>query len=231
LWTDIPEGKRQPLPLGESSKLQVGQGVLAIGNPFGLDHSLSAGIVSALTRDLKGEDGAVIHGLIQTDAAINPGNSGGPLLDTSGRVIGVNAAIISPTGASAGIGFAIPVDTVNSVVPRLITGVKEPRPSLGIIEAPDQWAKKLGVVGVVIQDILPDSPAAQAKLRPTHRDDNGQLVWGDVIVGIDEHKVRSAKEMFSVLSDFYKVGQHVTIHISRDDEIQNVPLTLSADAR
>jgi S1-C subfamily serine protease len=125
LWTDIPADKIKPIPIGESSNLQVGQGVLAIGNPFGLDHSLSAGIISALSRDVRGEEG-VVHTLIQTDAAINPGNSGGPLLDTSGRLIGVNTAIISPSGASAGIGFAIPVDVVNRVVPQLLSGAKEP---------------------------------------------------------------------------------------------------------
>jgi len=120
LWANIPADKIKPIPIGESSKLQVGQDVLAIGNPFGLDHSLSAGIISALSRDVRSEEGTKVHKLIQTDAAINPGNSGGPLLDTSGRLIGVNTAIISPSGASAGIGFAIPVDVVNRVVPQLL---------------------------------------------------------------------------------------------------------------
>jgi len=230
LWTDAPAAKCIPLPLGESSKLQVGQGVLAIGNPFGLDQSLSAGIISALSRAMKNEDGSIMRGLIQTDAAINPGNSGGPLLDSSGRLIGVNAAIISPSGASAGIGFAIPVDIVNSVVPRLISGAKEARPSLGIDEAPDQWAKQRGVTGALILDVLPDGPAAKAKLRPTRRDeDTGDILWGDVIVGIDEHPVRSAKELYSLLAGNYKVGQEVTVHILRDDEKQDVKLTLSAE--
>jgi S1-C subfamily serine protease len=231
LWTDMPPAKSRPIPLGESSKLQVGQGVLAIGNPFGLDHSLSAGIVSALSRDIKSEDGSIVHGLIQTDAAINPGNSGGPLLDSSGRLIGVNTAILSPSGASAGIGFAIPVDVVNRAVPHLISGAKEPRPSLGILEAPDQWAQQRGITGVVIQDLLPDGPADKAHLRPTRRDENGKIIWGDVIVGIDDHKVRSAKEMFTVLTDYFKVGQEVTVHVLRDGAMKEVPLTLSADAR
>ncbi|HZZ77779.1 MAG TPA: trypsin-like peptidase domain-containing protein [Gemmataceae bacterium] len=231
LWTDIPAGKSQPIPLGDASKLQVGQSVLAIGNPFGLDHSLSSGIISALSRSVKSEDGPAVHGLIQTDAAINPGNSGGPLLDSSGRLIGVNCAIISPSGASAGIGFAIPVDVVNRIVPHLISGAKDLRPGLGIVEAPDQWAKRLGVKGVIIQDVLPDSPAAAAKLRPTRRDEDGNITWGDRIVGIDEHKIDNAKQLYSVLTDDYKIGQEVTVHIKRDDEDKDVKVTLSADSR
>jgi S1-C subfamily serine protease len=232
LWTDIPEAKRKPIPLGESGKLQVGQSVLAIGNPFGLDQSLSAGIISALGRNMKTDDDGVVRGLIQTDAAINPGNSGGPLLDSSGRLIGVNTAIISPSGASAGIGFAIPADTVNRVVPRLISGSKEARPSLGIVEAPDQWTKQRGITGVLIIDVLPDGPADKANLRPTSRDgETGRILWGDVIVGIDEHKFRSANELYTVLADDYKVGQEVTVHILRDGETQDVKMTLAADLR
>ena len=229
LWTDIPESKRKPIPLGESAKLQVGQGVLAIGNPFGLDQSLSAGIISALSREMKSEEGQILRGLIQTDAAINPGNSGGPLLDTSGRLIGVNTAIISPSGASAGIGFAIPADLVNRVVPRLISGAREPRPSLGIVEAPDQWTKQRGLNGVLIIDVLPDSPAQKAKLRPTRRDESGNIRWGDLIIGIDQHKVRSANELYTLLADEYKVGQEATLHILRDGENQEIQLTLAAD--
>lgn len=231
LWTDIPEVKRKPIPLGESAKLQVGQGVLAIGNPFGLDQSLSSGIISALARDLKNDDGTVLRGLIQTTAAINPGNSGGPLLDNSGRLIGVNTAIISPSGGFAGVGFAIPADTVNRVVPRLISGAKESRPSLGIVEAPEQIAKQRGIKGVLILHVLPDGPADKAKLQPTRRDDSGNVAWGDVIVAIDDHKVRSANELYAVLADEYKVGQEATVHILRDGEPMDVPVTLAADLR
>jgi S1-C subfamily serine protease len=231
LWTDIPQAKRKPLPLGESSKLQVGQSVLAIGNPFGLDQSLSAGIISALGRNMKTEDGTINRGLIQTDAAINPGNSGGPLLDSSGRLIGVDTAIISPSGASAGVGFAIPVDSVNRIVPQLISGSKEPRPGLGIVEAPDQWAKQRGITGVLIIDVLPDGPAERAHLRPTRRDETGRIVWGDVIVGIDNHKIRSANDLYAVLADDYKIGQEVTVRFLRDDEPQEVKTTLAADLR
>src|SRR5262249_2606947 len=151
LWTDIPANKRKPIPIGESSKLQVGNSVLAIGNPFGLDHSLAAGIVSALGREIKTENNnRVLRGLIQTDAAINPGNSGGPLLDSSGRMIGVNTAIASTSGGSHGVGFAIPSDTVNRIVPHLIGGAKETKPGLGITEAPDQWTKARALDGVLV---------------------------------------------------------------------------------
>jgi S1-C subfamily serine protease len=180
---------------------------------------------------MKTDDDGVVRGLIQTDAAINPGNSGGPLLDSSGRLIGVNTAIISPSGASAGIGFAIPADTVNRVVPRLISGSKEPRPSLGIVEAPDQWTKQRGISGVLIIDVLPDGPADKANLHPTRRDETGRILWGDVIVGVDEHKIRSANELYTVLADDYKVGQEVTVHILRDGETQDVKMTLAADLR
>jgi S1-C subfamily serine protease len=228
LFTDIPESKRKPIPIGESAKLQVGQGVLAIGNPFGLDHSLSAGIISALSRDLKNEDGTSYRGLIQTTAPINPGNSGGPLLDNGGRLVGVNAAIISPSGAFAGIGFAIPVDLVNRVVPRLISGQKEPTASLGIVEVPDQWTRQRDISGVPIADVLPDGPAAKAKLRPT-RYSGGRVVLGDVIVGIDDHKVYTANELYTILADDYKVGQQATLHILRDGETEDITVTLGAD--
>jgi S1-C subfamily serine protease len=231
LWTDIPEGKRIPIPIGESSKLQVGRTAFAIGNPFGLDHSLSSGIISALGREMKTDDGRVLHGLIQTDAAINPGNSGGPLLDAAGRLIGVNTAIISASGGSHGIGFAIPVDLVNDVVPRLISGVKESRPSLGIIAAPEQWAKQRGISGVLVINVIPEGPAERANLRPTRRDDNGRIILGDIIVGIDTHKIRSVNEMTSLLADNYRVGQEVSVRVLRDSEIVEVPLTLSADVR
>ena len=231
LWSDIPESKRAPIELGESSKLLVGKSVLAIGNPFGLDHSLSQGIISALGREMKSEEGHVLRGLIQTDAAINPGNSGGPLLDSSGRLIGVNTAILSTSGGSHGVGFAIPVDTVNRVVPRLISGTRDVRPGLGIVEAPEQWTKARGIQGVLIVDVLPDGPADKADLRPTQRDDNGRVILGDVIVGIDEHKIRSVNEMFQILSEHYKVGQEVTVHILREGQPKAVKMTLSADLR
>lgn len=231
LWTDIPVGKRKPIEIGPSSKLQVGQNVLAIGNPFGLDHSLSAGIISSLSRSISNESGQTMRGLIQTDAAINPGNSGGPLLDSSGRLIGVNTAIISPSGGNAGIGFAIPSDVVNRVVPRLIAGTNEARAGLGIVEAPDQWAQALGIVGVPVMDVLANSPAEKVRIRPTRRDENGAILLGDIIVGINEHKIRSAGELFDVLADHCTVGQEVTVHILRGREVLAVKMTLAAGLR
>ena len=175
LWTNAPAGRLKPLPIGESSKLKVGQKTFAIGNPFGLDQTLTTGIVSALDREIEGEGGHAVKGMIQTDAAINPGNSGGPLLDSSGRLIGVNTAIISPSGTSAGIGFAaIPVDEVNRVVPRLLRNEVIARPSLGIQAAPDTVAARLGIEGVVILNIYQDSPAAKAGLLPSRREERGQ---------------------------------------------------------
>jgi len=231
LWTDAPRERLRPLPVGESANLQVGQKVFAIGNPFGLDQTLTTGIISALNREIETDNGEVIKGMIQTDAAINPGNSGGPLLDSAGRLIGVNAAIISPSGSSAGIGFAIPVDEVNRVVPRLIRFEKAPRPSLGITEAPEQWTRQLRVQGVLIYDVTPDGPAAKAGLRPTRRDDSGRIRWGDVITAVDDHPIKSAKELYSLLENDYQVGQEVTVTYTRADQENKVKITLAVAAR
>src|SRR5262249_53917276 len=154
--------------------LQVGQLVYAIGNPYGLDQTLTTGVVSALGREIDSvRKGRPIKNVIQTDAAINPGNSGGPLLDSAGRLIGGNPAIYSPSGTSAGIGFAIPVDEVNRVVPQLIRHGKVTRPGLGVQYAADQLARHLGKTGAMIVRVLPDSPAADAGLKPTMRDQDG----------------------------------------------------------
>lgn len=229
LWTDAPKERLHPLPLGESSKLQVGQSVFAIGNPFGLDQTLTKGIIGALGREIEADSGRIIKGVIQTDAAINPGNSGGPLLDSAGRLIGVNTAIISSSGSSAGIGFAIPVDEVNRVVPRLIRFEKAARPSLGITEAPDQWTRRLR--GVLIFDVAPGGPADKAGLRPTRQDELGRIHWGDIITFIDDHRVKSAKELFALLEDQYQVGQQVTVTYVRGDEEGKVTMTLAPDAK
>src|SRR6266487_4434015 len=191
-----PRQKLVPIRIGTSADLQVGQKVFAIGNPFGLDHTLTTGIVSALGRTIQSVANTPIDDAIQTDAAINPGNSGGPLLDSSGRLIGVNTAIYSPSGASAGIGFAIPVDTVNRIVAELIRYGKVTRPGIGIQIAEDQIAQQLGVKGVLVVDVVAGSAAAKAGMRPTKREASGRVRLGDVIVAVDGVKVGSPNDLF-----------------------------------
>jgi S1-C subfamily serine protease len=185
LRIDAPANRLRPIPLGTSKELQVGQSVFAIGNPFGLDQSLTTGVISALGREIDSVTRRPIQGVIQTDAAINPGNSGGPLLDNAGRLIGVKTQIYSPTGASAGIGFAIPVDTVNRIVPELIRSGKIIRPGLGIEVAEEPIAKKIGVNGVLIVDVMRGGPAAKAGIRPTRRESSGGVILGDIITAIE----------------------------------------------
>jgi S1-C subfamily serine protease len=225
LWTDAPVDKLKPLPIGDSSKLQVGQRVYAIGNPFGLDHTLTTGIVSALGRSMESQSNRTIRGVIQTDAAINPGNSGGPLLDSSGRVIGVTSAILSTSGSWAGIGFAIPVDDVNRVVPMLIRNEKVVRPTLGIAIAPDQLARQKGIDGVLIVDVVPGGPADQARLRPTRRSEEGDIVLGDVIVAVNKTPIHTVDDLHAAL-DKARVGQSVTVTARRDGQDVNIPVTL-----
>ncbi|MFN3717098.1 MAG: S1C family serine protease, partial [Thiobacillus sp.] len=204
------------------------QKVFAIGNPFGLDWTLTTGIVSALDRSLGGENGNIIEHLIQTDAAINPGNSGGPLLDSAGRLIGINTAIYSPSGASAGIGFAVPVDTVNRVVPQLVRSGKYIRPALGIEVDEglnERLTRLLGVEGVVILRVAPDSAAAAAGLRGATVSRDGGIVPGDVIVAIEDRPVRSVAELLSSLDD-YAVGDTVRVTVLRAGQKTNVPAVL-----
>ncbi len=215
----------RPLPIGTSSDLEVGLKAFAIGNPFGLDHTLTTGIVSALGREIESAAGTPIKDVIQTDAAINPGNSGGPLLDSSGRLIGVNTAIYSPSGAYAGIGFAIPVDTVSWVVPELIQHGKIVRPGLAISLAPDYISRELS--GVLVLDVVPGSNAAKAELRPTRRTRIGQLVLGDVIVAVDEHKVKSSNELYLAFED-YAIGDQVILVIRRGEELVKIEVKLEA---
>ncbi|HEY7424752.1 MAG TPA: trypsin-like peptidase domain-containing protein [Gemmataceae bacterium] len=230
LRIDAPEGKLVPILVGTSSDLQVGQMVYAIGNPFGLDLTLTTGVVSALNREIQSVTKRAIKNVIQTDAAINPGNSGGPLLDSAGRLIGVNTAIYSPSGSNAGIGFALPVDEVNRVVPQLIKNGKLERPGLGVKIAQDQLAADLGVAkGALIVNVLPQGPAAKAGLRPTKRTSSRHIHLGDVIVAIDDKPVEKANELFDVLEK-YKIGDEVTLTLIRDGEQTQVKATLgSAD--
>jgi S1-C subfamily serine protease len=222
-----PKEKLAPLPLGDSAALTVGRKVLAIGNPFGLDATLTTGVVSALGREIESPTQRKITNVIQTDAAINPGNSGGPLLNSQGQLIGVNTMIYSPSGASAGIGFAIPVNTVKEVVPELITHGRIVRPVLGIASAPDHWAQQLGVEGVPILRVNPDSPAAQAGLQGAKRNAWGQISLGDVIVAIDDTPTINDDQLLGALEK-YKPGDKVTISIMRQGKLVQRKLTLAA---
>lgn len=215
----------RPIPIGTSADLRVGQKVFAIGNPFGLDQTLTTGVVSALGRQIPTTNNRTIKDVIQTDAAINPGNSGGPLLDSAGRLIGVNTAIFSPTGASAGIGFAIPVDTVNRVVPQLIAHGRVIRPQLGITLAHDNVTRRLGVTGVLIVDVEEGSAAAEAGLRGTRQDRQGRLILGDIIVAIDDQPVRTVDDLLNLIGE-YSVGDTVRVTFIRDDKRQTVEATL-----
>jgi len=227
LKIDTPADRLQPIPIGRASDLLVGQQVYAIGNPFGLDHTLTTGVISALGREIDSVARTPIRDVIQTDAAINPGNSGGPLLDSSGRLIGVNTAIYSPSGAYAGIGFAIPVDTVQWVVPDLIQHGRVMRPSLGVQVANNQVASQLGIVGALILDVAPGSSAERAGLRPTVRDDRGRLSLGDTITAIDGEPVRSSGDLLLLLEQ-HEPGDRVRVTILRSNKEQEVRLTLQA---
>lgn len=230
LKINVPIDAPPPVPVGTSADLKVGQKAFAIGNPFGLDHTLTTGVISALDRTIPGEDGADIEGLIQTDAAINPGNSGGPLIDSAGRLIGINTAIYSPSGASAGIGFAVPVDVVNRVVPRLIADGRFVRPVIGISGDDDLSASLLegtGVQGVAILGITPGSPAERAGLRPAMRAADGRIVPGDVIQAIDGKPVRSLAELTTILES-HQVGDVVVLTVWRDGQLLPAEIALGA---
>jgi S1-C subfamily serine protease len=226
-----PANKLQPLPIGESDDLQVGQSVFAIGNPFGLDQTLTTGIVSALGREIQSVAGVPIRDVIQTDAAINPGNSGGPLLDSAGRLIGINTAIYSPSGAYAGIGFAIPVHSVSWVVPDLIRYGYVNRPTLGVELVPESWNRQLGVEeGAVIMNVAPGSGADRAGLRGTEQTRGRRVRLGDIIQSIDGKPVQSLADMFLVLEQ-KKAGDVVRVAFVRDGKRQEVQVRLDPAAR
>ncbi len=227
LRIDAPGNRLRPIPIGTSKDLQVGQKVHAIGNPFGLDQTLTTGVISALGREIESVTRRPIQGVIQSDAAINPGNSGGPLLDSAGRLVGVNTAIYSPSGASAGIGFAIPVDTVNRIVPELMRHGKVIRPGIGVQIAEEQLARRLGVAGVLVVDVLPGSAAAKAGIRPTMRDRSGRVRLGDVIVAIDGKKVESPNDLFLEMEK-RRVGEEVNLSLLREGKAIQTKLTLEA---
>jgi len=225
LKIDAPRHLLPPIPVGTSSDLQVGQKVFAIGNPFGFDQTLTSGVISGLGREIEAITGRPIQGVIQTDAAINPGNSGGPLLDSAGRVIGINTAIVSPSGAYAGVGFAVPIDVVNRIVPQLIRGEKVKKPALGVALADDYLVRRLGLEGMLILDVAPGSAAEKAGLRPTRQDPSGRRILGDLIVAAAGKPVRNANDLFRVL-DSHEIGDTLTLTIVREERKMDVKITL-----
>jgi S1-C subfamily serine protease len=227
LQIQAPDEALSPVTVGTSHDLRVGQKVLAIGNPFGLDHTLTTGVVSALGRTIKSLSNRTIEGVIQTDAAINPGNSGGPLLDGTGRVIGVNTQIVSPSGAFAGIGFAVPVDTVNRIVPELIKHGKLIRPGLGLSLVPDAMAKRWGVKGLIIGKVSRGGAADRAGLKGARETVTGRVELGDIIVAVAGKSVTTVDELMDVM-EHHKVGDQVTVEILRGSRRQQVSVTLQA---
>jgi S1-C subfamily serine protease len=227
LKIDAPTGLLPPIPLGTSADLHVGQKVFAIGNPFGFDQTLTTGVISGLGREIVSATRRPIQGVIQTDAAINPGNSGGPLLDSAGRVIGINTAIVSPSGAYAGIGFAVPVDVVNRIVPQIISGRQVEKPGLGVAIAEDAVAQRLGLEGVLILGVTPGSAAEKAGLRPTSQSARGRVVLGDLIVAAEGKPVRNSNDLYRIL-DNHNVGDALDLTIMRDDRKVDLPVTLQA---
>jgi len=224
LSIDAPADALHPLMLGSSHDLKVGQKAYAIGNPYGLDYTLTHGIISALEREMEGAGGRRISGVIQTDAAVNPGNSGGPLLDSSGRLIGMNTMIFSESGSSAGLGFAVPVDTIRDVVTRLITDGRIVRPGLGIKPGNPEESERFRVDGVPIRSVENDSAAAHAGLRGYSRL-QGRTVPGDIILSVDGTPVPDKDALMDTL-ELKQVGQTVKLRVVRDGQEREVPVTL-----
>jgi S1-C subfamily serine protease len=224
-----PADKLRALSVGSSKELRVGQLTIAIGNPFGLDHTLSTGVVSGLGREIRSLADVPIFGVIQTDAAINPGNSGGPLLDSRGKLIGMNTAIYSPSGASAGIGFAVPVDTISRVVPQLIEHGKLIRPGLGIQHDP-QLSQRTGVPGVLVLGVIPQSGADEAGIRGTERNPiTGEVVLGDIITAIDGKPVQGDSDLYKHLDD-KQVGDSVKVTVRRGESSTTLTVKLTSIA-
>jgi S1-C subfamily serine protease len=217
LKVEAPKEILPPIKVGSSNNLKVGQNVLAIGNPFGLDYSLSAGIVSALGRSIQSMTGRKIFNVIQTDAAINPGNSGGPLLDSTGNLIGVLTAILSPSGVSSGVSFAIPVDVVKRIVPQLIEHGTIKRAGLGLVLAPDNIAQQLDIKGALILEIQRGGAADQAGLKETRQDRFGNIQLGDIIISIDDEAIADSESLIEYL-DRKNEGEKIDIRFLRNDK-------------
>ena len=212
-WTFSSE-KLRPLPIGSSSDLRVGQSSFAIGYPFRQDQTLTTGVISGLDRSITSQSGLPIYGVIQTDAAINPGNSGGPLLDSSGRLIGINTAIASATGANTGVGFAVPVDTANRIIPRILNEGSVQRAGLGISVGDDLYASGAGLQGAVVQSVIPTGPAGRAGLIGLRQTEAGDILLGDVIVGIDDQEIRRQADLFQAL-EVYRSGETIRVRVNR----------------
>ena len=225
LRINAPNESLVPIPLGNSNALSVGRKVLAIGNPFALDTTLTVGVVSALEREIQSPANRTIKNVIQTDAAINPGNSGGPLLNSMGELVGVNTAIYSPSGGSAGIGFAIPVNTVSKIVPQLLEHGRLYRPVLGVETMPDRWATQLRVKGVAITSVVRGSGADRAGMVGVREDRLGKLHFGDIVIAINDDEVVSNDSLLSALEK-YKPGDEVTVTTRIDDTIREYRVIL-----
>lgn len=210
-----------PFKIAPTNELLVGQKTIAIGNPFGLDHSLTTGVISALGRQVPGVGGVTIHDMIQTDASINPGNSGGPLLDSRGRLIGINTAIYSQSGSSAGVGFAVPADEISRLVTQIIKHGRVKLAGIGIRRTEPSIAKHLGVKkGILIADVLPDTPADRAGLRGTYRDQHGKIHLGDIIISLNGHPVANYDALYHYLTEI-RIGQKIKLGIFRDGKQVN----------
>jgi S1-C subfamily serine protease len=227
LKIEAPADRLQPVQLGRSGDLAVGQTVYAIGNPYGLDFTFTHGIVSALGREIDGFGGRLIQGVIQTDAAINPGNSGGPLLDSAGRLVGMNTMIYSTSGASAGIGFAVPVDDMRRIVDQLVTDGKVTRPGLGVLIGTDQEIALLGLKGVPIRSVAQGSSAERAGLIGARRRPDGSFGLGDVILKVGETLTPDTDRLRNALERF-EVGETVTLTVQRDGGTRSVDVMLQA---
>lgn len=213
----------KPLAIADTDHLQVGQKAIAIGNPFGLDHTLTAGVVSALGRTIPGYGGVKISDMIQTDASINPGNSGGPLLDSEGQLIGMNTVIFSNSGTSSGIGFAVPANDIQRVVSQIIHFGRVKQTGIGVQLLPDRIAEKLGVKGVIIEKVIPNTPAAKANIRGVSIDRTGQLMLGDIIVGVNSKRIKSYSDIYNALED-KAPGSDVILNIYRNGKIYHLKI-------
>lgn len=225
LRIDAPKEKLSPVEVSDSRQLSVGENVFAIGNPFGLDTTLSAGIVSALGRTITSMTERKIRDVIQTDAAINPGNSGGPLLDSAGRLVGVNTAILSPSGAYAGIGFAVPSATVSRVVPQLIEKGHVTRAGLGVELLPDHITERTGIRGVAIYAVEGNTPAAKAGLEGLSLNRRGAVVFGDIVTAVNGHPVSTVEEMRTMF-DSCKPGDLAELTVVRNRQTRQVKFRL-----